>query len=237
LFLAKQVAPFQPTNLGLPDAKSKDYTSQLYCGTVARRASQNVDEKDNSGPVDKPGFIHGVQEIIQIYNSNSVAFLNSDERSWIRSHIGSEWGKMIFGKGEKSDKPFWKMWWTLLTMSTIDTRQISFPVILEEVKEGKEKVKPKRFLQSIEFLKNFPKSPDALCENIRISLLQLLQSWYAIPDLNDRKEIQAALRQKLPYFLGNDPRRALELSLYFCTNGRLRPNQIRALYSSTLFCP
>jgi hypothetical protein len=78
--------------------------------------------------VDKQGFIHGEEEIIRISNSDSVAFLNSDERSWIRSQIGTEWRKSIFGKGEKSDKPFLKMWWTLLTMSKIDTRQISFPL-------------------------------------------------------------------------------------------------------------
>jgi hypothetical protein len=218
-------------------AKSKDYTSQLYCGTVARRAPQDVDGKNTSYPVDKQGFIHGVEEIMQIYNSNSVAFLDSDERSKIRSRIGSEWGKSIFGKGEKSNKPFMKMWWTLFTMSTINTRQISLPLILEEVKKGKEDVKPKLFLQSIGFLKSVPQSPDSLCENLRVSLLQTLQSWYAIPDLNDRKELENALRQNVPNFVGQDPRRAFELRLTAYIFAQLVDCELTKSEDSTLCWP
>jgi hypothetical protein len=153
------------------DPESPDYIPNLYCGTVAR-GRVNIGKIRNEIASDPIGFAQGVEEILR-QNKDGLAFLNTDERNWLRNETWSLLKDTLFGKAPGRKRPLLKMGFSLLVLKTYDMKTTTLTSFLDAAKNHKLIFDPKIQSKTIEVLENLAKSPDTLCETLRQSTLQL----------------------------------------------------------------
>jgi hypothetical protein len=117
----------------LLDPASPDYSSNLYCGTVAR-GRINIGKVRNEIASDPIGFAQGVEEIFR-QSQDGLAFLNSDERNWLRDETWSLLKDTLFGKAPGRKRSLLKMGFSLLVLKTYDMKTTSLTSLLDAAKK------------------------------------------------------------------------------------------------------
>jgi hypothetical protein len=180
---------------------SPNYTSQLYCGTVAR-GRLYMDEIAKGKPVDTLAFIEGVEEVVKQNSLSSHPTLTKEENRWIRAQVFSIWKEATFGSGTKFGKPLVKMFLKLLVMrsSKSNDETVNLAVLLKENK-GKKILTSEEIKKRISYLRQFPASPDPACEDLRSHLLESLENFeFIIPDYPTLEETKKAINHGIKFF-------------------------------------
>jgi hypothetical protein len=141
-----------------------------------------------------------VEEILR-QNKDGLAFLNTDDRNWLRNETWSLLKDTLFGKAPGRRRSLIKMGFSLLVLKTYDMKTTTLTSFLDAAKNHKLIFDPKIQSKTIEVLENLAKSADTLCETLRQSLIEYFATPIIIPDFTKKEDIKLAVKRSFNFFI------------------------------------